>query len=87
MNIGQVVSFLVFGAIQFKLFATATGHPYRSQGFRNVAVNVNADKVTLHRYDSLYQKYLENHRLDEMKLLEIGLGCSAFSSHFCLSVC
>ncbi len=39
----------------------------------------NTDKVTHHRYDRIYDKFLESYRNDEVKLFEIGCGGDAAS--------
>lgn len=43
--------------------------------FIAVASAVGTDKVTTHDYHHLYSKYLDSIRNDQLRLLEIGLGC------------
>lgn len=44
--------------------------------FLEIGREVNTDKVTSHRYDGMYEKYLSPMRNRHVKMLEIGLGCN-----------
>jgi hypothetical protein len=41
----------------------------------DIGMKYQTDKVFLHHYDRLYEKYLSNYRDTSVRLLEIGLGC------------
>ncbi|KFX86715.1 hypothetical protein V495_08671 [Pseudogymnoascus sp. VKM F-4514 (FW-929)] len=43
--------------------------------FREIGKKHGTDKVTVHRYHHMYEKYLEPLRDEKLKMLEIGLGC------------
>lgn len=43
--------------------------------FREIGKKHGTDKVTVHRYHHMYEKYLEPLRDQPLKMLEIGLGC------------
>ena len=47
--------------------------PYRD--FRQVGLEFGTDKVTIHGYDRIYEKYLRKYVDTNVSLLEIGLGC------------
>lgn len=61
--------------VSFYLSQGAAGRPGQVQTFKTLALTTKTDKVTVHNYDRLYHKYLNGHRLERLKLLEIGLGC------------
>ena len=46
-----------------------------SSSFAAMALALGTDKVTTHDYHHLYSKYLEPVRHDQLRVLEIGLGC------------
>ena len=41
----------------------------------DIGVKYQTDKVSLHHYEILYEKYLSRYRDTSIRLLEIGLGC------------
>ncbi|PMD60376.1 uncharacterized protein K444DRAFT_629346 [Hyaloscypha bicolor E] len=43
--------------------------------FLEIATKWGTDKVTVHHYNYMYEKYLEPIRDKSLKMLEIGLGC------------
>jgi hypothetical protein len=45
------------------------------QSFYNIGMKYKTDKVTFHRYDIMYEKYLRKYVGSNFTLLEIGLGC------------
>lgn len=45
-------------------------------GFEEVALKYGTDKVTSHKYQFMYDKYLRDFHGKPIKLLEIGLGCN-----------
>ena len=52
--------------------------PPKSNSFRKVAIAERpiTDKVTSHSYEFIYEKYLGLRRTQQLKFLEIGLGCN-----------
>ncbi|KAL6887612.1 hypothetical protein HDV57DRAFT_368046 [Trichoderma longibrachiatum] len=44
--------------------------------FEQTAQKYGTDKVTTHKYQFMYDKYLSGVREEEIKVLEIGLGCN-----------
>lgn len=50
----------------------AAGRP----DFEQIARKYGTDKVTTHQYQFMYDKYLSSIRDDQLKVLEIGLGCN-----------
>lgn len=48
--------------------------------FEQIARKYGTDKVTTHQYQFLYDKYLSGIRDDQLKVLEIGLGCNMVSA-------
>lgn len=44
--------------------------------FEEVALKHGTDKVTTHKYQAMYDKYLRVYQGKPIKLLEIGLGCN-----------
>lgn len=46
-----------------------------NQSFLSISTYYQTDKVTLHHYESLYEKYLHKYIRTDVYLLEIGLGC------------
>jgi hypothetical protein len=53
--------------------------PSRRLSFQEIALNYGTDKVTRHRYQFMYEKYLSLIRDNPIKLLELGLGCDMVS--------
>lgn len=47
--------------------------------FEQIARKYGTDKVTTHKYQFMYDKYLSGIRDEELKVLEIGLGCNMVS--------
>ncbi|KAH6609004.1 hypothetical protein Trco_002350 [Trichoderma cornu-damae] len=45
-------------------------------GFEQIARKYGTDKVTTHKYQFMYDKYLSGIRDEPLKVLEIGLGCN-----------
>jgi hypothetical protein len=43
--------------------------------FFDLGMKYRADKVTEHRYDKMYEKYLQKYIGTNVSILEIGLGC------------
>ncbi|KAF3765658.1 hypothetical protein M406DRAFT_222713, partial [Cryphonectria parasitica EP155] len=43
--------------------------------FYEIAIETGTDKVTLHTYQDMYERYLSPKRNRKIRLLEIGLGC------------
>ncbi len=43
--------------------------------FFDLGMKYQADKVTEHRYDKMYEKYLQKYIGTNVSILEIGLGC------------
>ena len=43
--------------------------------FTQIGIKYKTDKVTDHRYDTMYEKYLRKYRGSNVTMLEIGLGC------------
>jgi len=43
--------------------------------FFYIGMKYHTDKVFIHHYETLYEKYLSNYRDTSVRLLEIGLGC------------
>lgn len=41
----------------------------------DIGMKYATDKVYVHHYDNLYEKYLSRYRNTAVRLLEIGLGC------------
>ncbi|KAL7945082.1 hypothetical protein V8C42DRAFT_358152 [Trichoderma barbatum] len=61
--------------IQGKLvphLSSSSGRP----GFEQIARKYGTDKVTTHKYHFMYDKYLSGIRDEQLKVLEIGLGCN-----------
>ncbi|KAK5992944.1 8-demethyl-8-alpha-L-rhamnosyl tetracenomycin-C 2'-O-methyltransferase-like protein [Cladobotryum mycophilum] len=54
----------------------ADGHRDVAPSFEQVAKKYGTDKVTTHKYQFMYDKYLSGIRDKRLKLLEIGLGCN-----------
>lgn len=52
--------------------------PPESNSFKKVAIAERpiTDKVTSHSYEFIYKKYLGMWRTQQLKFLEIGLGCN-----------
>ncbi|PTB65919.1 hypothetical protein BBK36DRAFT_1120596 [Trichoderma citrinoviride] len=79
--------YLVF-AIAASLFVYAACHQWGSATaeaiqdkfgprlFEQTAQKYGTDKVTTHKYQFMYDKYLSGSRDEEVKVLEIGLGCN-----------
>lgn len=44
--------------------------------FTEIGVKYKTDKVLLHHYDKMYEKYVKKYRGSNVTLLEIGLGCT-----------
>ncbi len=40
-----------------------------------IGMKYQTDKISIHRYEILYEKYLSHYRDTSIRLLEIGLGC------------
>lgn len=62
----------------------ATGGSYNlgarpGPSFQEVALKYGTDKVTNHRYQFMYEKYLNPLQGRKLKMLEIGLGCNMVS--------
>lgn len=53
--------------------------------FEQIARQYGTDKVTTHKYQFMYDKYLSGIRDDQLKVLEIGLGCNMVSMNPTLS--
>lgn len=53
-----------------------------STDFYKLGAEAHTDKVLNHHYDRAYNKYLHDRRMDNLKLLEIGLGCSESQATF-----
>lgn len=70
----NTVGLLVFSVVS-TMFLPHDASKTRLETFKSMGVRINTDKVTHHKYDRLYDKYLGGHRLENLKLLEIGLGC------------
>lgn len=47
--------------------------------FQEVALKYGTDKVTTHKYQFMYEKYLNPLQGKKLKMLEIGLGCNMVS--------
>lgn len=56
-----------------------TGRP----SFHDIALKHGTDKVTVHQFWYLYDKYLPAVRDRKIKMLEIGLGCNMVSTPLC----
>ncbi|KKP01963.1 hard-surface induced protein 5 [Trichoderma harzianum] len=54
----------------------------RRPNFEQIARKYGTDKVTTHKYQFMYDKYLSSIRDEELKVLEIGLGCNMVSTDF-----
>jgi hypothetical protein len=52
---------------------------FKRPNFEQIARKYGTDKVTTHKYQSMYDKYLSDIRDDQLKVLEIGLGCNMVS--------
>jgi hypothetical protein len=50
--------------------------------FTTVAQMAGTDKIAPHHYDEAYDKYLQPLRCQELRMLEIGLGCG-YSKYGC----
>jgi hypothetical protein len=49
------------------------------KSFYEIAQEKGTDKVTVHTYHEMYEKYLPPLRNKKIKMLEIGLGCDMVS--------
>ena len=49
------------------------------KSFYEIAKEKGTDKVTVHSYHEMYEKYLPPLRNKKIKMLEIGLGCDMVS--------
>jgi hypothetical protein len=76
-------SFLKFSTIFFLLFlliVTINNYsplikPKNIDSFYSISSRIGTDKVTSHNYPDAYEFFLTPHRHNEIRLLEIGLGC------------
>ena len=41
----------------------------------DIGMKYQTDKIYLHRYETLYEKYFSRYRDTSVRVLEIGLGC------------
>ncbi|KAF2162375.1 hypothetical protein M409DRAFT_69251 [Zasmidium cellare ATCC 36951] len=67
---------LFVGALLHQMNGVPSSLRSSSKGsFYDIALSHGTDKVTVHHYHHMYQKYLPPYRPKPLKMLEIGIGC------------